>query len=95
MDALKPKVLIARRAPVAVVEKLSTHFDVDFHDGQAPLSADELRTRLQDKPAPTSQAPSASRPSCWLPAPPCASSARCRSATTTSIWQPAPRVKCW
>jgi glyoxylate/hydroxypyruvate/2-ketogluconate reductase len=49
MDALKPKVLIARRAPVAVVEKLSTHFDVDFHDGQAPLSADELRTRLQDK----------------------------------------------
>ncbi|MEO6278872.1 D-glycerate dehydrogenase [Roseateles sp.] len=49
MDALKLKVLIARRAPADVVEKLSAHFDVDFHDGEAPLSADELRARLQGK----------------------------------------------
>jgi len=49
MTALKPKVLIARRAPAAVVEQLSAHFDVDFHDGEAPLSADELRARLQGK----------------------------------------------
>ena len=41
------KVLIARRAPAAVVEKLAAHFDVDFHQGEVPLSPDELRARLQ------------------------------------------------
>jgi gluconate 2-dehydrogenase len=49
MDALKKKVLIARRAPADVVEKLSARFDVDFHDGEAPLGPDELRARLQGK----------------------------------------------
>jgi glyoxylate/hydroxypyruvate/2-ketogluconate reductase len=48
MDAMK-KVLIARRAPAAVVEKLAAQFDVDFHQGEAPLSTDELRARLQGK----------------------------------------------
>ncbi|WP_457356147.1 2-hydroxyacid dehydrogenase [Roseateles sp. P5_D6] len=48
MDAMK-KVLIARRAPAAVVEKLAAQFDVDFHQGEAPLTPDELRARLQGK----------------------------------------------
>jgi len=49
MDALKPKVLVARRAPAAVIEKLAAHFELDFHQGEVPLSADELRARLQGK----------------------------------------------
>jgi len=49
MDAVK--VLVARRAPAAVVEKLSARFDVDYHDGAAPLTADELRARLQGRAA--------------------------------------------
>ena len=49
MDALKPKVLIARRAPAEVVEQLSARFDVDYHDGEAPLGPDALRARLQGK----------------------------------------------
>lgn len=48
MDALK-KILIARRAPAEVVSKLSAHFDVDYHDGELPLTADELRARLQGR----------------------------------------------
>lgn len=47
MDAVK--ILVARRAPAAVVEKLSARFDVDYHDGEAPLTADELRARLQGR----------------------------------------------
>ncbi|MBW8845115.1 MAG: D-glycerate dehydrogenase [Burkholderiales bacterium] len=46
---MKPKVLVARRAPAAVVDKLAAHFDVDFHPGESPLSPDELRARLQGK----------------------------------------------
>jgi gluconate 2-dehydrogenase len=49
MDALKPKVLVARRAPAAVVEKLAARFEVDWHQGEVPLGADELRARLQGK----------------------------------------------
>ncbi|MBI3348750.1 MAG: D-glycerate dehydrogenase [Burkholderiales bacterium] len=49
MDALKPKVLIARRAPAAVVEKLSAHFDVDAVQGDGVLTPDELLARLQGK----------------------------------------------
>lgn len=47
MDALK--VLVARPAPAAVVHKLAARFDVDSHEGESPLSADELRARLQGK----------------------------------------------
>ncbi|HEY8878680.1 MAG TPA: D-glycerate dehydrogenase [Roseateles sp.] len=47
MDALK--VLIARRAPADVVQKLSARFDADYHQGEVPLSPDELRARLQGK----------------------------------------------
>ncbi|CAM3960392.1 2-hydroxyacid dehydrogenase [Roseateles saccharophilus] len=46
---VKPKILVARRAPAAVLEKLSAHFDVDCHAGDAPLSPEELRARLQGK----------------------------------------------
>jgi len=46
MGALK--VLIARRAPAVVAEKLSAHFDVDAVPGDA-LALDELRERLQGK----------------------------------------------
>ncbi len=47
MDALK--VLVARRAPAEVLDKLSARFAVDYHDGAEPLSPDELRARLQGK----------------------------------------------
>ena len=51
MDALttKPKVLVARRAPAEVVDKLAAQFEVDLHPGESPLSADDLRARLQGK----------------------------------------------
>ncbi len=48
MDALK-KILVARRAPPAVLEALRARFEVDYHDGDAPLSADDLRARLAGK----------------------------------------------
>ncbi len=48
MDALK-KILVARRAPPAVLEALRARFEVDYHDGEAPLSADDLRARLAGK----------------------------------------------
>ena len=47
MDALK--VLIARRAPPAVVAQLRAHLDADYHEGELPLTPDELRARLQGK----------------------------------------------
>lgn len=46
---MKPQVLIARRAPAAVVEQLSAHFDVDYHAAETPLAPDELRGRLAGK----------------------------------------------
>jgi len=49
MDALKPKVLVARRAPAVVLDKLGAYFEVDYHDGEAPLPPDELRARLQGR----------------------------------------------
>jgi gluconate 2-dehydrogenase len=47
MDALK--ILVARRAPPAVLQGLRARFKVDYHDGEAPLGADELRARLAGK----------------------------------------------
>jgi gluconate 2-dehydrogenase len=47
MDALK--ILVARRAPPAVLQGLRARFEVDYHDGEAPLGADELRARLAGK----------------------------------------------
>ena len=40
MDALKPKVLVARRVPPAVIEKLSPHFELDTVPGDVVLGAD-------------------------------------------------------
>ncbi|MFT7724453.1 MAG: D-glycerate dehydrogenase [Roseateles sp.] len=45
----KPKVLVARRAPAEVLAQLAAHFELDRHDGESPLGADELRARLQGK----------------------------------------------
>jgi len=47
MGALK--VLVARRAPALVAEKLSAHFDVDAVQGDVVLTPGELRARLQGK----------------------------------------------
>lgn len=50
MSALaKPAVLVARRAPAEVLARLRAAFDVDFHDGDVPLSPEALRERLQGK----------------------------------------------
>ncbi|RZL39013.1 MAG: D-glycerate dehydrogenase [Rubrivivax sp.] len=43
------KVLVARRAPAAVIAGLFARFDVDWHQGEAPLPPAELRARLQGK----------------------------------------------
>ncbi|HEY0957321.1 MAG TPA: D-glycerate dehydrogenase [Roseateles sp.] len=48
---MRKKVLVARRAPAAVIEKLSAHFDVDAVDGATVLTPAELRERLQGKAA--------------------------------------------
>lgn len=47
--AVKPAVLVARRAPAEVLETLRAHFDVDYHDGEVPLSPEALQARLQGK----------------------------------------------
>ena len=50
MDALtKPKVLVARRVPEAVVDKLAAHFELDTVHGETVLTPDELRARLHGK----------------------------------------------
>jgi gluconate 2-dehydrogenase len=46
---MRKKVLVARRAPTAVIEQLSAHFDVDAVDGATILAPAELRERLQGK----------------------------------------------
>ena len=45
----QPAILVARRAPEPVLEKLRQHADVDYHPGEVPLAPDELRQRLQGK----------------------------------------------
>lgn len=45
----KPRVLVARRAPEAVLARLSAHFEVDAVSGDVPLAPAELRERLQGK----------------------------------------------
>ncbi|RTL41336.1 MAG: D-glycerate dehydrogenase [Burkholderiales bacterium] len=47
--AVKPAVLVARRAPTEVLEALRAAFEVDYHDGEVPLSPEALRERLQGK----------------------------------------------
>ncbi|MDR7295878.1 gluconate 2-dehydrogenase [Pelomonas aquatica] len=45
----RPKVLVARRVPAAVIDKLSRHFELDTVPGDTVLTPDELRARLQGK----------------------------------------------
>ncbi|WP_343622426.1 D-glycerate dehydrogenase [Roseateles puraquae] len=45
----KPAVLVARRAPDAVLQRLQASFEVDYHDGELPLPPAELRARLHGK----------------------------------------------
>ena len=45
----KPRVLVARRAPAEVLERLAAHFEVDAVAGDVPLTSAELRERLQGK----------------------------------------------
>ena len=49
MDALKPKVLVARRAPAAVLDLLARHFEVDAVGTDDEMPPAELRERLQGK----------------------------------------------
>ncbi len=46
---MRKKILVARRAPAAVIEKLSAHFDMDAVEGATVLTSAELRERLQGK----------------------------------------------
>jgi gluconate 2-dehydrogenase len=46
---MRPSVLIARRAPALVAERLSPHFDVDAVQDDGVLPPDALRARLQGK----------------------------------------------
>ena len=45
----KPRVLVARRAPQAVLDRLAAHCDLDAVTGDVPLTPAELRERLQGK----------------------------------------------
>jgi gluconate 2-dehydrogenase len=45
----KPAVLVARRAPDAVLQRLRASFEVDYHDGELPLPPAELQARLHGK----------------------------------------------
>jgi len=45
----RSQVLVARRAPTAVIDQLAAHFDVDAVDGATVLTPAELRQRLQGK----------------------------------------------
>lgn len=51
MSALtdKPAVLVARRAPEAVLQRLRASFEVDYHDGELPMPPAELQARLHGK----------------------------------------------
>jgi glyoxylate reductase len=44
-------VLVTRRLPSSVLDKLRAAADVDLYVGDAPISADELRARVADKDA--------------------------------------------
>ncbi|MFN3860220.1 MAG: 2-hydroxyacid dehydrogenase [Roseateles sp.] len=46
---MRPRILVARRAPAAVIERLAAHFEVDAVGGETVLTPTELRERLQGK----------------------------------------------
>lgn len=46
---MKPKILVTRAVFPEVIERLAARFDVDYHDRDAALPADQLAARLADK----------------------------------------------
>lgn len=46
---MKPRILVTRALFPEVIEDLRAHFDVDYHERDAALPADELAARLADK----------------------------------------------
>lgn len=47
----RPAVLVTRRVPSSVVERLEQQCTVQMHDGPEAMTADQLRSRLADKQA--------------------------------------------
>jgi glyoxylate reductase len=45
----RPRVLLTRRIPSAIYERLSAATDVDLYEGPSAMPADELRSRVKDK----------------------------------------------
>ncbi|CAG7856793.1 glyoxylate reductase [biofilm metagenome] len=43
----KPKIIVTRRWPAPVEERLKAHYDVQLNENDAPMTADELRAALQ------------------------------------------------
>jgi glyoxylate reductase len=48
VNANRPRVLVTRRIPSSVLEKLQAVCDVDLNDSQVPIPPDELKARLRD-----------------------------------------------
>ena len=46
---MKPKILVCRAIFPEVIERLSTHFDVEYNDNDAALPPEQLAARLADK----------------------------------------------
>ena len=46
---MKPKILVCRAIFPEVIERLSTHFDVEYNDNDAALPSAQLAARLADK----------------------------------------------
>lgn len=46
---MKPKILVCRAIFPEVIERLSTHFDVEYNDNDAALPPEQLAARLNDK----------------------------------------------
>jgi glyoxylate reductase len=51
MGTDRPQILLTRRIPASVLARLQSAGDVDFHEGPAPLTPDELRARVRGKHA--------------------------------------------
>jgi glyoxylate reductase len=45
----RPRVLLTRRIPRSILERLEADVDVDLHEGTGAMTADELRVRVRDK----------------------------------------------
>ena len=45
----RPRVLLTRRIPRSILERLEADVDVDLYEGTGTMTADELRVRVRDK----------------------------------------------